>query len=220
MYRTPNPTEGQEGTHYPLEKLDFFIKYIGVQIDTMEDDEECDLWNKDAACDMAHCCFLRKMTNGEYFYSLYELFQELISPDPSKDLIAYKEAIFTELFNDATVNALEMMPMEDATEHGSWAKDLWKLYDFSMSNKGFPVWTDDSGKPIESPALSKMIDDDWRHIVSDLFDEFFWDTDYEMFRHFSDDEVQPHYPTFPEYRKALLWFKDMYKTADKRRGEG
>jgi hypothetical protein len=219
MYRTPNPIDGQQGTQYSLEELDFFINYVGLQIDMMEDDEECDLWNKDAECDMAHCFFLRKMTNGEYFYSLYEIFQELISPEVPKDLIAYKEAIFTELFNDATEHALYMMSDREPKDQEIWSTDLWRLYEFTNKHKELPMWTDESGNPTDPPALSKMTENDWRRIVSDLFDEFFWDTDYEMFRHFSDDEEQPHYPTFPEYRKALLWFKDMYETADKRSKE-
>lgn len=212
MWRSPSidgSENGQKGMQYPIEKLDFLINYIGHQMFVREELDE--LWDKDAICDMHSCYFLKKITNGEYLFALYQIFQELTSPEPAKELVAYKEGILTELFLAATEEALERISNDDWQDVKDVAADLWTFHEFIRKRDGEPVWTGDKGKEKKAPQLNRIKSDDWRYIVDGLFEELFWDLDYQIFGHFSTYKEQPHYPTFPEFREAVIWLQEAYE---------
>lgn len=171
---------------------------------------------------MVSCKHLDHITNGEYFYELQQIMWELISDEPMKDLVLYKEAIFGELFTDATNLFLDYWKTGDFSLVKDTAQELWDLYEYCQMESGLTLWEDDEGNEVKFPGVEKLKIDDWNSIIDTLNNHLFWDDDWNLVIsvNFSQYVDQPHWPTFGEYRRAMVWLKNSYETLNEQSQSG
>jgi hypothetical protein len=227
MYRTPFscPASAAKRTikPFPIEKLRFFINYVGWQIDLQESESQGNsLIDMNKECSMVSCKHLEHITNGEYFYALQQIIWELNSDEPKKDLVLYKEAIFGELFADATSIFLDYWKTGDFSLVKDTAQELWDLYEYCQIESGLTLWEDNEGNEVKAPEIEKIKIDDWNFVIDTLNNHLFWDYDCNLLisLNFSQFIDQPHEPTFGEYRRAMVWLKDTYETLNEQSESG
>jgi len=189
---------------YPLPVLDFLINAIGCEIETGEGGEE---FAKDAEFYNPHW-YTKGITNGELFYSLYRTISRMVEDEKFEfsRLPVGDQETFYSMVDLATSLFLEWR-MEP--ESGGDSIDLWILYAWIRKIRGFNVWQNDNGEPIEPPPLGDLNSDDWEAIAEDVKEHFSEDGDDEYLEIALLDE-QLHWPTFQEFRSAKAHLLDWY----------
>jgi hypothetical protein len=186
----------KNGTQYEFPELDAIINSIGFLIELEEDADEGSL-SKGAECDFHHTSYLDGITNGEYIYTIFEILNEMLGDEPSKEAPFYKEAVLASLIDGLREDFLEHLKGEEFPEED--AEDIWGLYAALRRYRKSPIWIDDEGKEAKPPALSKISADDWDCILEEIHDEFLWDRDWELGlfggTNFALLKEQPHFPS-------------------------
>jgi hypothetical protein len=202
----------EHGTKYECPQIDALINHAGLMIQLEEDDEPG--LEKDAECNVHYTSFLNGITNGEYFYALFQIFGELISDEPSTTgTPLYKEAILASVLDGLRDEFLGSLADNFFDEDG--AGDIWELWKACRQNHNLPIWTDENDQPIEPPALKDIPRADWEHMLEVIYHEFLWDRDWELGLlggNFALYQEQPHWPTHQEFRTAKTWFLHAYSS--------
>lgn len=214
MYATPFLRSYKEAKSkpkpFPLEKLRFFLEYLNYSIELQHLEDEDQIPDMYGLCDIVMPNHLKYITNGEYIYEAYRIFIDLVSEEAEKDPVMYREAIFSSIFEGAKDSFLFELENNTAEKNSRTARALFDLYEYCQNQIGGNLWEDDQGKPVDPPPLDQISLDDWEDVFSQLSDFFFWDYDWELpiVFNFSQYVEHPHWPTFPEYRRALVWIRD------------
>jgi hypothetical protein len=209
----------KDGTRYTIDDLEGLINIIGVELDT--GDEPLEEYPKDGLCEIHYSGYLSGITNGEYIYGVYEVLKDLLSDYPCSVAPLYKEAILCSLYDQW--HELFIDKIKEGTADESDMNEVWRLYVVARSNVKEPLWTNDNGQEIPPPKLEALKLDDWDLIFEMIYEEFFWDRDWDIFKNFSLEEPQPYWPSFQEYRRAVKWIDHVFsqtptnRQADKRK---
>jgi hypothetical protein len=195
---------------FPLEKLRFFLDYLNwaIELEHLEEDDQIpDMYGM---CEIVIPNHLKYITNGEYIYEAYKIFIDLVSEEKEKEPVMYREAIFSSIFEGAKESFLSELEDNMDAKNFRTARALFELYEYCQNQTGGHLWEDDQGKPVSPPSLDRLTLDDWEDVFSQLSDFFFWDYDWELpiVFNFSQYVDHPHWPTFPEYRRAFVWIRD------------
>lgn len=187
---------------FGITDLGFFLNSLGTQLELYEDLKNC-AESKDKDCPCHYSPYLEGITNGEYFFSAYDVLAGMLGESPPDEPSALKKAILRSLMNSGKSDFL------DATPTGNWfaetAKDLWKLWKACRSCLDLPVW-EVAGQPAEPPSLSSLERSDWQFIFSFLHEELLDESQFEdEAGNFALNDPQPHWPTHQEYRRARIW---------------
>lgn len=196
----------KNGTQYELDDLEPLIDVIGVTLDGA--DTPLEAFPKDGLCEIHYSEYLNGITNGEYIYGVYEVLKDLLGDYPCVEAPLYKEAILCSLTDQMAELFRDKVKLKDAED--SDKKQIWRLYATSRRNLKRPLWIGEDDQAIQPPRLDALADDDWELILEAIYDEFFWDRDWDLFKNFALSDPQPHFPTFQEYRKAITWIRHIF----------
>src|SRR5689334_6094967 len=131
--------ETDEGKKYDLKELRVLIEYAALVLETEEDAEDL---KKDSECDVHYVPFLKGITNGEYFYALFQIFAEMQNPEPSKDAM-YKEAVLASVLDGLEEKFFNHF--ENDGYSAEEAEGVWELY--KVCQRDSILWENEEGEP-------------------------------------------------------------------------
>ena len=121
----------------------------------------------------------------------------------------YREAILSEILNGAKDVFLDDID-EQTKGNPESARSLFDLYEYCIKESKEHLWVDKKGNPTSPPPLDQLTREDWEVLFDEINNFFFWDEDWDLpfVKNFSQYVEHPHWPTFPEYRRAFVWIQD------------
>jgi hypothetical protein len=215
---TSRTNEG--GVQYGFADLDVFFNHIGCNIETQEGSDDGPL-QKDAECELHVSAYLQGITNGEFLYAVYEILYSMVDDAPCEDIPMHKEAVLATLIDGLRDEFLDRLgdefPYADA-------EDIWRLYVAIRRLRKVALWTNNEGEEVAAPRLQDITSDAWASILEEIHDEFLWDRDWEIEvlggGNFALLKVQPHFPSFQEFRTAKTWLMSNYAKTRQNSKEG
>lgn len=173
---------------------------------------------KDSLYDTS-CPKLSGITNGEYYYAVYSLFRNLLSPFPFSKLDSIHELIFFSVFNDAKDLFLDFK--HDDILDKKTVTYFMNFYQTITGNDSI-IWDvdDDTDEIVTSPMTNlknithEQWEEAWVEIEDKLLDGIFIDDFFMFCDHFTQFSKEPYNPTQAEYRIALTWLQKAQEIAE------
>ncbi|MCZ6675475.1 MAG: hypothetical protein O7C75_21310 [Verrucomicrobia bacterium] len=225
MWNSPNK-ESKAGKRYPFQDLAVLVYPLGIILDLLDSSKVEDVVDE---------TILHSMTEEEFVYSLYEVFQALLEekPIPKKGHPGYQEALVTELLNqthDHIVLELDEQDMDSARK-AAWTSFRRLCFETNGESTNMPLIFEDLNLDLDAPSIylsEKLSKEIWRELLlgeSYLWSEFLWDEDWRLgvFLDIPESATKtvtemvgidlevvhqlPHSPNRAEYRMALHYLK-------------